>query len=114
MKAAMVTASEAALVFTDIVDSTRVVEQLGDAAAADLWARHDRAVRDLLHRHRGREIDRTDGFFALFDRAADAAAFAAACHDAAAALALKARVALHTGTVTLRENDPADVARGAK
>jgi len=42
----MATASEATLVFTDIVDSTRLVEQLGDAAAADLWARHDRSVRD--------------------------------------------------------------------
>jgi predicted ATPase/class 3 adenylate cyclase len=110
----MATASEATLVFTDIVGSTRLVEQLGDAAAADLWARHDRSVRDLLHRHRGREIDRTDGFFALFDRASDAAAFAVACHDAADALALQARVALHTGAVTLRENDAADVARGAK
>ena len=110
----MAAASEATLVFTDIVDSTRLVEQLGDAAAADLWARHDRSVRDLLHRHRGREIDRTDGFFALFDRAADAAAFAAGCHDVAAELSLKARVALHTGAVTLRENDAADVARGAK
>jgi predicted ATPase/class 3 adenylate cyclase len=110
----MAAASEATLVFTDIVDSTRVVEQLGDTVAADLWARHDRRVRDLLHEHRGREIDRTDGFFAIFDRAADAATFATACHLAVSELELRARVALHTGTVTLRENDPVDVARGAK
>ena len=61
--------TERALLFTDVVDST-LVERLGDARAAELWAEHDRRARDLLARHRGREIDRTDGFFLLFDDAA--------------------------------------------
>lgn len=52
-----------ALLFTDIVDSTRVVERLGEVAAAALWADHDRRARALLVAHRGREFDRTDGFF---------------------------------------------------
>ncbi len=107
-------ATERTLLFTDIVDSTKLVEQLGDAAAIDLWERHDRAARDLLALHGGREIDRTDGFFMIFERAYDAVAFAAAYHDAVAKLALQARVALHTGLVTLREIDAADVAQGAK
>ena len=51
-----------ALVFTDVVDSTLLVERLGDARAAELWTRHDRQARDLLTIHGGREIDRTDGF----------------------------------------------------
>lgn len=110
----MATASEATLAFTDIVDSTQLVQRLGDDAAAELWARHDRRVRDLLRHHCGREIDRTDGFFAIFDRAPDAAAFAGAYHGAAAELTLQARVALHTGAVTLRANDADDIARGAK
>ncbi len=110
----MADAAGPTLVFTDVVDSTRLVERLGDAAAAALWARHDRVARDLLGQHGGREIDRTDGFFALFDRAVDGAAFAAGYHAAVAPLGLRARVALHSAPVTLRENDSADVARGAK
>ncbi|MBL8362260.1 MAG: tetratricopeptide repeat protein [Rubrivivax sp.] len=102
------------LLFTDVVDSTALAERLGDAAAAALWAQHDRAARDLFAQHRGREIDRTDGFFAMFDEPADAMAFGFAYHAAAAALGLQARVALHTAAVALRENDAADVARGAK
>lgn len=61
------------LLFTDIVDSTRLVERLGDARAAQLWAEYDRRARLLLAEHRGREIDRSDGFFLLFDDVAAAA-----------------------------------------
>ena len=103
-----------ALVFTDVVDSTPLVERLGDARAAELWARHDRQARDLLARHGGREIDRTDGFFLSFERVADAAAFALGYQQAIAALGLAARVGIHHGEVMLRENAAADVARGAK
>jgi predicted ATPase/class 3 adenylate cyclase/Tfp pilus assembly protein PilF len=103
-----------ALVFTDVVDSTAWVERLGDRGAAELWAEHDRRARELLARHRGREIDRADGVFALFAEAADAARYALAYHDALAPLQLRARCGVHVGTVTLRDNRPEDVARGAK
>ena len=65
-----------ALLLTDVVDSTKLSESLGDAAIAALWAAHDRVARDLLPRHRGREIDKTDGMLLLFDEAADAVAYA--------------------------------------
>ena len=106
--------SERALLFTDVVDSTRLVERLGDARAAEVWTAHDRRARDLLARHRGREIDRADGFFLLFDEARDAAAFTLGYRNAIADLGLVARVGLHVGPVTLRENTAADIARGAK
>ena len=102
------------LLFTDLVDSTLLVERLGDARAAEVFAEHDRRARDLLAHHRGREIDRTDGFFLLFGDAADAAGYALAYHQALADLALDARVGLHVGPVTLRENAADDIARGAK
>lgn len=57
-----------ALLLTDLVDSTRLVERLGDTRAAEVFAAHDRAARALLARHSGREIDRTDGLFALFEQ----------------------------------------------
>ena len=105
---------ERALMFTDVVDSTRLVERLGDASAADVWAAHDRRARELLAQHRGHEIDRTDGFFLMFDTAQDAVRFALAYHEALPAIGMSARVGLHVGAVILRENSPQDVARGAK
>src|SRR6185295_17776160 len=103
-----------ALLFTDLVDSTALVERLGDARGASVLAEHDRSARALLARHGGREIDHSDGFFLLFADAARAAAFALAYHAAIAPLGLLARAGLHVGAVTLRENVADDVARGAK
>src|SRR6185436_6590364 len=105
---------ERALLFSDIVDSTRLGERVGDARAAEIWAAHDQRARKAIKRYRGREIDRADGFFVLFDDARDAIAFALDYHAAIAGLGLAARAGLHVGDVTLRENTPEDVALGAK
>jgi predicted ATPase/class 3 adenylate cyclase len=105
-----------ALLLTDVVDSTKLAEQLGDAAMASLWAAHDRLARDLLVPHDGLEIDKTDGFLMLFDDAAHAIAHAVAYHRALRTLdpPLMARAGLHVGEVILTANSRADVARGAK
>ena len=105
-----------ALLLTDVVDSTKLTEALGDAAMADLWIAHDRAARDLLPTWRGREIDKTDGMLLLFDSAADAVGYALAYHRALAALKLpfSARAGIHVGPVSLRANSADDIARGAK
>ncbi|MCO5123419.1 MAG: tetratricopeptide repeat protein [Rhizobacter sp.] len=105
-----------ALLLTDVVDSTRLADKLGDAAMAGVWAAHDRVARDLLPAWRGREIDKADGMLSLFDSAADAVGYALAYHRTLATLPtpLHARAGLHVGAVTLRENDAADIARGAK
>jgi class 3 adenylate cyclase len=110
----METVVERALVFTDIVDSTALEARLGEAAARATWMAHDRQARDLVARHGGREIDRTDGFFLLFESVADAAAFAFGYHAALAGLSLAARVGIHAGAVALRASAPEDVRRGAK
>ena len=105
-----------ALLLTDVVDSTKLSEQIGDAAMAEVWAGHDRVARDLLPTWGGREIDKTDGMLLLFEHATEAVAYAVAYHHALAALPrpLKARAGLHVGPVILRENHAEDVARGAK
>ncbi len=105
-----------ALLLTDVVDSTKLAESIGDEAMAAVWTSHDRVARDLLPKFRGREIDKTDGMLMLFDGAADAAAYALAYHHALAGLPvpLKARAGVHVGAVTLRENSAADIALGAK
>ena len=105
-----------ALLLTDVVDSTELSLRVGDAEMARLWIAHDRAARDLLPVWHGREIDKTDGMLLLFDAAADAVGYALAYQQALSQLVLplRARVGLHVGPVTLRENSPADVALGAK
>ncbi len=108
--------TELALLLTDVVDSTALAETMGPTATAELWTAHDRCARDLLAAWRGREIDKTDGMLMIFDAAADAVEFAIAYHRALASLdpPLAARAGLHVGTVVLRENCAADIARGAK
>ncbi len=103
-----------ALVFTDLVDSTEWVQRVGDQRAAAWWAEHDERARELLARFQGQEVDRSDGFFLLFDDVANAAEFAAAYHAVVASLGLQTRIGLHVGTVALRPNRPHHVAQGAK
>ena len=105
-----------ALLLTDVVDSTKLSEELGNRAMAEIWAAHDRVARDLLPAWHGREIDKTDGMLLMFDSPSDAVHYALAYHQALARLpvALKARAGLHVGPVSLRENSPQDVAHGAK
>lgn len=108
------------LLVSDLVDSTRWVEQLGDEDAAALFQRHDRRARALVAEHGGREIDKTDGFLLLFERPIQAVLYAQAYHRAlrelsnAAEMELSSRVGIHLGEIILHENAPEDVARGAK
>ncbi len=108
------------ILVTDLVNSTALVERLGDARAAQLFAHLDATTRALVAAHHGREIDKTDGFLLLFQRPVHAVAFALAYHGemaregAARRLPLAARVGIHVGEVFVRANPPADVRRGAK
>ena len=108
------------LLLTDLVGSTRLTEQVGDQRASEIWARHDHLARELLARHDGREIDKSDGFLLLFDRPSGAVAYALAYHRALETLSheleveLRARAGIHLGEVILRENPADEVTRGAK
>ena len=108
------------LFLTDLVDSTKLFERLGDERAAKVSADYDRVARSLLDRFHGREIDKTDGFLLLFDRPIDATRYALAYQSDLDELSertgvpISGRVGIHLGEVFLRENSPEDVARGAK
>ena len=108
------------LLICDLAESTAMVEKLGDQHAAELMRRHDRISRDLLQRHGGREIDKTDGFLLLFERPIRAVAFALEYQRqlknlvATEPIALQARIGIHVGDIVLWENDPTDIAQGAK
>jgi putative peptide modification system cyclase len=109
-----------AIAVCDLVDSTALIEQLGDRKGAEFMQQLDRFSRDLLQRHRGREIDKTDGFLLLFDRPIQAVAFAIEYQRLLRRLGemeflpLKARIGIHVGDVLLWDNRSDDVARGAK
>lgn len=108
------------LLLLDLADSTALVDRLGDQRAAELVRRHDRLARDLLRRHRGREIDKTDGFLLLFERPVQAVGFALEYQRRLQELAqleraqLAARIGIHVGEVVLWENSAEEVAAGAK
>jgi class 3 adenylate cyclase len=92
----------ATILFSDIVESTPLVERLGDRAWAELLHDHNVRVRAAVDRFRGRELGSAgDGFLALFDGAARAVRAALAMRGAAAELGLRVRVGVHTGEVEI-------------
>jgi class 3 adenylate cyclase len=92
----------ATILFTDIVDSTATLSQIGDASWRRLVLQHNQIMRTELDRFRGREMGTTgDGFLALFDGAARAVRCANAMTRAAAELEIRIRAGLHTGEVAI-------------
>jgi class 3 adenylate cyclase len=88
----------ATVLFTDIVGSTEKASELGDRAWKQLLERHHSAIRGLLARYRGREVDTAgDGFFATFDGPARAVRCAQRIVEAVRSLDLEVRAGLHTG-----------------
>ncbi|MEO5625655.1 MAG: putative peptide modification system cyclase, partial [Dokdonella sp.] len=108
------------LVLCDLVDSTAMVERMGDQSAADLFRKHDRYARGLVQQHGGKEIDKTDGFLLMFERPIQAVAFALDYQrglkqlNEAEKSTLASRVGIHVGDVLTWDNSPDDIAKGAK
>lgn len=93
----------------DIVDSTGLLQQLGDGYAS-LLTDVRRHLRTAVRRHGGREVDaRGDELFAVFKHAPSALAAAMAAHRALAAHAwpegarVQVRIGLHSGRPTLTD-----------
>ena len=90
----------ATVLFTDIVGSTEVASSVGDVEWKRLVEQHHAAVRALLARFRGREVDTAgDGFFSTFDGPGRAVRCAAEIVRAVASLGIEVRAGLHTGEV---------------
>jgi class 3 adenylate cyclase len=97
--------------FTDIVDSTGVIAEIGDARWRDLLERQRAIVRRELGRHQGREVDTAgDGFLATFDGPARAVRCACVVRDAVRDLGIEIRAGLHTGEVEVLGDGLAGVA----
>ena len=95
-----------ALLFTDIVGSTRQAALLGDRRWRELLNTHGAVNRTVIDRHRGRIVKMTgDGVFATFDGPGKALRCAFALREALAPLGIQLRAGLHAGEVELRGDD---------
>jgi pimeloyl-ACP methyl ester carboxylesterase len=101
----------ATVLFTDIVESSERLAELGDRAWRELLERHHALVRRELQRFRGQEVDTAgDGFFASFDGPARAIRCARAILDALNELGLEVRAGLHTGECEIVDGKVAGIA----
>jgi class 3 adenylate cyclase len=101
-------------VFTDIVDSTRLVAAMGDEQWTGVLAWHNETVRDLLVTHGGEEVKQRgggDGFFTTFSRPDSALARAVdiqrdfATHRQRNGFAPFIRIGVHEAKATLADRD---------
>jgi class 3 adenylate cyclase len=94
-------AARRTFMFTDIVDSTKLVEALGEEKWQKLLTWHDRKLRELIEAAGGEVIKHTgDGYFAAFGAPAaaiEAAATIQRALDEHEPLAPDVRIGLHTG-----------------
>jgi class 3 adenylate cyclase len=95
--------------FTDIVDSTKLVEVLGEEKWRKLLGWHDRKLKELIEAKAGEVIKQTgDGYFAAFQSPAaalDAAVSIQRALDEHEPLAPDVRIGLHTGGAFHRTDD---------
>jgi len=103
--------SLATVLFTDIVDSTGHVRELGDAAWRDLLAAHNERMREQVNVFRGREVKATgDGLLVLFEVPVRAVRCAVAMVAASNQMGIEIRAGIHTGEVELAGDDVRGVA----
>jgi class 3 adenylate cyclase len=101
----------ATVMFTDIVGSTNMAVELGDEPWKRLLTRHHSAVRALLGRYRGREVNTTgDGFLSTFDGPARAIRCATEICDLTERIGVKVRAGVHTGEVETIGEDISGIA----
>lgn len=104
----------------DWADSTHLIDTLGDARAVGLMQKHDQFVRETLLLTNGRLIDKADGILTLFERPIQALDFALRYQQqmrvwgAEYQQPIQARIGIHVGDVMTWENQPDQVAAGAK
>ncbi len=97
----------ATVLFTDMVESTRLAAKIGDAAWHALLDRHDQVMRGQIERYGGRLVDSAgDGALSIFTSPGNAIDCAHALHAELKELQLKIKIraGLHIGELELRED----------
>jgi class 3 adenylate cyclase/tetratricopeptide (TPR) repeat protein len=107
------------LLFTDIVDSTRLKQSLGDREAVMVIQRHHAVIREILgHFSEGEEIETAgDSFFIVFAKPSDAVKFSLLVQAGLRALSAEVgrpvfdRIGIHVGEVWIEEHEGAGKAQ---
>src|SRR5918995_3108926 len=101
-------ATKRMFMFTDVVDSTKLVEVLGEDKWRKLLTWHDKKLRELIEEAGGEVIKHTgDGYFAAFQSSAAAVEAAAGIQralDEHEPLAPDVRIGMHTGGAFHKED----------
>jgi class 3 adenylate cyclase len=96
----------ATVLFTDIVDSTRLAAELGDAEWRRLLSRYEGTATDLVERYRGRLVKSLgDGHLATFDGPGRGVRCALTLIEETRELGIALRAGLHTGEIELLNGD---------
>ena len=99
-------ATHRTFVFTDIVDSTKLLEALGQEKWKKLLDRHDALLTEAIRHQRGEVIKHTgDGFFAAFHAPASAVEAAVQIQRALEDEIFAVRIGIHSGEALERGND---------
>jgi class 3 adenylate cyclase len=101
------------LLFTDIVDSTKLKQTFGDREAIPVIQRHHTMIREILgHFSEGEEIETAgDSFFIVFTKPSDAVKFSLLVQARLRALSVEVgrlvfdRIGIHVGEVWIEEHD---------
>ena len=101
------------IMFSDIEDSTRLNNELGDRAWVQLLAKHDRLVTRAVQRHGGLVVkSQGDGFMMAFGTPDEAVRAAIEVQEAVAGVrprsrlaGVRVRIGAHHGSAVHRDND---------
>jgi len=95
-----------AIVFTDIIDSTKLARTVGDKNMFDMLVNHFDAARSLCTLHDGFEIKLIgDAYMVVFKSADPALQFALAFRQQTGDPRIDIRVGIHVGQVRIRDDD---------
>jgi class 3 adenylate cyclase len=101
----------ATVLFTDIVDSTKMATQLGDRQWREVLDTHDRTSARSIERNGGRLVKQTgDGLLATFAGPGPAIRCAIALREELAIEGVRIRAGIHTGEVEVRGDDVGGIA----
>jgi len=99
---------QVAILFTDVVRSTELLDRLGDEAAHEVRRRHFDLLRSAVHEHGGHEVKSLgDGLMIVFESPQTAAVGALAMQRAVGACddALQLRVGIAAGEAVREDDD---------
>jgi class 3 adenylate cyclase len=101
----------ATILFTDLVDSTKLAAEIGDSAWRDRFSEYNVSVQRALEKHHGREVGTTgDGVIAVFDSPAHAVYCGLELAAMAVTMGLRQRAGMNTGEVEFVGDDVRGIA----